>query len=160
MAKCVQMFDIKSRHSTVTRITQHISAKFRKYFIPFREQKRSNFLCFLSCWHEKRPSLAISDIAKIKYHHDKVWVFPGSEVPLWHGIHMIETIVAIVWKPLGCMETSGMVAIVRSTALRSFRSLRSFAWKHEKFDIKPADLGQICTTAKIIKYCLLSRKHS
>lgn len=117
MAKCVQMFDIKSRHSTVTRITQHISAKFRKYFIPFREQRKN----------EKRPSLAISDIAKIKYHHDKVWVFPGSEVPLWHGIHMIETIVAIVWKPLGCMETSGMVAIVRSTALRSFRSLRSFA---------------------------------
>ena len=52
------MFDIKSGHCTVTSIKQHVSAKFHNYFSLFRVRKRSKFLCFLSCWHEKRSSLA------------------------------------------------------------------------------------------------------
>ena len=37
----------------------------RKYFIPFRVQKRSKFLYFVSCGHEQRPRLAISDILTV-----------------------------------------------------------------------------------------------
>ena len=62
MAKFVQMLDIKSGHYTVTSITRHISAKFRNYFIPFRVQKRSNFLCFLSVNMRKKTSLPFNDI--------------------------------------------------------------------------------------------------
>ena len=40
----VQTPDIKSGHCTVTTTTQHIPAKFRKYLIPFRVQKRSKIL--------------------------------------------------------------------------------------------------------------------
>lgn len=83
--------DIKTGHSIVTTTTQHIPAKFRKYLIPFRVQKRSKFLfCFLGCWNKKRPSLAIDEIAKPKY-HNRVSVFPsGSEVSRsevsWHSV--------------------------------------------------------------------------
>ena len=63
-----EIFVAKSGHSTVTRVMQHIYAKFRNYFIPFRVQRCSKFLCFLiSCWYEKRPSLAISDICIYVY---------------------------------------------------------------------------------------------
>ena len=44
----------------MTSITQHVSAKCHDYFTPFPVRKRSKFICFLSCWHEKRPSLAYS----------------------------------------------------------------------------------------------------
>ena len=49
----------KYGHCTVTTITQHTSAVFRIYFIPFRVQKRLKFLYFLSCWHMKRTRLQL-----------------------------------------------------------------------------------------------------
>ena len=59
----------------MTSITQHLFAKFRHYFIPFRVRQRSTILCCLSCWHDKRPSLAYS----AKQNSMKSWKLSGKK---------------------------------------------------------------------------------